>query len=141
MRRRQRKKGKVPSEKFLRLVRRRSAVSTLNALAKELQLGVEPLRVKERMASVITRRVRLLEPRCQDGNLPQRLRAAVEQWSNNGGKLTREVLPPANNPASLPTGDAPELDSDYDEAVATLPLHKVLDPSFRLQSKAFYGHV
>ena len=104
----------------------------LNGLAEELQLGVGPLRVKETKPSVVTRLVRLLESRCQDGNLPARLRAAVEQWQNNGGKLTRDVLPPATD-----AGGASQADSDRDDTVSLLPRHRVLDPGFRLQSKAF----
>ena len=84
---------------------------------------------------MITRRVRLLEPRCQDGNLPHRLRSAVEQWRNNGGKLTRDVLPPATDPHV--SADAMVPDSDHDAAVSSLPQHRVLDSSFRVASKAF----
>ena len=64
--RRLRRKTKPPSEKYLKLARRRAAVRALNAVAEELQLGVSPLKTKETDAGVVTRRIRLLEPRCQE---------------------------------------------------------------------------
>ena len=93
-RRRLRAKTPLRAEKCTRQARRRRALACFNELAAELGLGTEPLRVKERRASVVTRRIRLLEPRCQEGELPQRLRAATELWAQNGGKLLQGVLPP-----------------------------------------------
>ena len=76
----------LPPEKTRKQARRRSAVQALNALAADLELGVESLRVKETRASAVTRRVRLLEPKCQEAAFAARLRAATEMWVNNGGK-------------------------------------------------------
>ena len=136
--RRLRRKSKPPSEKYLKLARRRAAVRALNAVAEELQLGVSPFKTKETDAGVVTRRIRLLEPRCQEGDLPGRLRAAVEMWHNNGGKLTREVIPNARSDmeGEIALDDALE-DGEHEDEVPAVPMHKVLDSSFRLQSKAF----
>ena len=128
--RRLRAKTPLRAEKCTRQARRRRALTCLNELAGELELGTEPLRVKERRASVVTRRIRLLEPRCQEGELPQRLRTATELWVSNGGKLMQGVLPP---PA--PADHAPLDESG--EAAASLPQHKVLDSAFRLKSHGF----
>ena len=128
--RRLRAKTPLRAEKCTRQARRRRALICLNELAGEMELGTEPLRVKERRASVVTRRIRLLEPRCQEGELPQRLRTATELWVSNGGKLMQGVLPP---PA--PADHAPLDESG--EAAAPLPQHKVLDSAFRLKSHGF----
>ena len=122
---------KTKVDKASRQGRRRAALLRLNTLAEELQLEVDPLNSKETRAAVITRRIRLLEPRCQHGDFPRRLRAAVEAWRNNGGKLTREVLPQPSDPADSP--DCVDGGSD----VPTLPSHKVLASGFRLKSRAF----
>ena len=133
--RRVRGKVKARNEKVVKCQRRRAAIAMLNALATEVELGVAPLTVKETRPAVVTRLIRQLESRCQADGLPQRLRAVVEQWKNNGGGLTRDVLAPPEgddgNATAEETGDAEV------EKVGALPMHRVLDPSFRLQSKAF----
>ena len=86
---------------------------------------------------VVTRRVRLLEPRCQEGELPQRLHRAVEKWKNNGGKLTRDVLPAAGDSGNTAPEDRAIVASDNEAEPSALPFHRVLDSGFRLRAKAF----
>ena len=95
----------------------------LNSLAEELQLIVAPLTTKETKARVVTRRIRLLEPRCQEGDLPGRLRAAVETWHNNGGKLTHEVIPNAGGDMEGETvpDDAQE-EGEHEDAAPAVPM-------------------
>ena len=78
-------KSRARSEKTARQLRRRAAIGDLNNLATELDLGVHLLCTKETRAPTITRRVRLLEAKCQRADLPKRLRAAVEQFVSKGG--------------------------------------------------------
>ena len=128
---------------------RRAALKELNALCAELELGLVPLRQTESRPPHVTRRIRLLEQRCQDGDTPRRLRAAVEQFVNNGGKLTRDILPAAaaamhpteddtaeeqNDPAGTTVVDEDEADSA--SAPSQVASHRVLDSSFTLHSKA-----
>ena len=127
-------KTKQKANKADRQARRRLALHQLNQLAEELQLGVSPLKVKETTAALVTKRVRLMEPRCQQGELPRRLRLAVETWKNNGGKLTRDVLPVPTGPAA---GGAQGPEQTTECVEPALPLHKVLESSFRLQSRGF----
>ena len=54
---------------------RREAVWPLNSLAQDV--GVEGIKVKAD-SSAVEKQVRLLDGRCQSGDLPARLRAAVE---------------------------------------------------------------
>ena len=135
-------------DKLRRQTSRRAAIKVLNELAADLDLGVEPLRQKETSPLAITKRVRLLEPRCQAGELPGRLRRAVEQFVNNGGRLGRAVLPAPEmvEQALAVSGDAnseplstivDEGDAEVAAAPSPIGLHRVLDTSFLLQSKAF----
>ena len=78
-----RAKTPLRAEKCTRQARRRRALTSLKELAGELQLGIEPLRAKERRACVVTRRICLLEPRCQEGELPRGLRTATELMASN----------------------------------------------------------
>ena len=121
----------APHCKVARQMRRRRAVSCLNRLAEELMLSVPPLRVKERSAALVTRRIRMLEPQCQAGGLPHKLREAVELWSGSGGKLLRDIVPPQEDSTTQDPQD------DSAGIPAPLPLHKVLDSNFRLKSLAF----
>ena len=141
-------KTKVKPEKYQRQIKRRSALKLLNDLTAELDLGVAPLRSKETSSQVITKRVRLLETRCQEGTLPRRLRMAVEQFANNGGKLGRAIVPALGATASAPGGrDVADNQRGNEPATEALDqddvrpphvgFHRVLDASFLLDSKAF----
>ena len=137
-------RAKAPPEKVKRQRLRREALKALNALCDELQLGVAPLRQTEARAALVTRRIRLLQPRCQEGDTPRRLRAAVEQFVNNGGKLTREIVP-ATNAEDVPReqndpAGTTVVDEDLADSATTLSevtSHRVLESSFVLHSKAF----
>lgn len=141
-------KSKARPDKLRRQMLRRVAIKMLNDLVAELDLGVEPLRQKETSPLAITKRVRLLEPRCQEGELPRRLRRAVEQYANNGGKLGRAVLPAPEEAEQAHAGSVDassepvstlvdEGDAEVAAARSPIELHRVLDASFVLRSKAF----
>ena len=78
---------------------------------------------------------RRLEPRCQAGDLPARLRDAVLMFLSNGGVFYSKVLPasPGDGPDALAADDA---DADC-EAPPPLLRHKLLEQGFRLVAKAF----
>ena len=75
-----RRKPKV-AQKTLRQFQRRAAITVLNTLATEVQLASAPLRTKAAQPAEVERYILKLETRCLTGDLPGRLRAAVEQWS------------------------------------------------------------
>ena len=112
-------------------------------LAEELELGLTPLRMKKDKKVVVTRRVRVLEARCQEGVLPQRLRDAVEQYVLNGGELTRDVVEVLPTCGALTTeavaADVTEgVDSGQDtDLFGNFEYHRVLEGGYVLQSKAF----
>ena len=119
----------------VRSLARRKAVQLLNGLADEL--GVK--RAKSKSASAeVEALVRRLEPRCQMGSLPTRLRDAVVSFLDNGGHFVSAVLPPA--PVVLPAAAAtatPACDAEIDaDTPPPLLRHRVLEAGFRLKSKA-----
>ena len=71
--------------------KRRNAVKLLNALADEVFLNTVPVKAP---AARVEALVRVLDVHCQTGDLPGRLRAAVDLYLNNGGKFAAAVLPP-----------------------------------------------
>ena len=73
-----------------RTLRRREAVSLLNGLAGEVGLKQIPVKTP---ANSVEALVRLLDPRCQAGGLPDRLRSAVSVYLDNGGAFSATVLP------------------------------------------------
>ena len=70
--------------------KRRNAVKLLNALADEVFLNTVPVKAP---AARVEALVRVLDVHCQTGDLPGRLRAAVDLYLNNGGKFAAAVLP------------------------------------------------
>ena len=62
----------------------------LNDLAKEV--SVKAVRLKA-TSTKVEAFVRLLDARCQTGDRPGRLRAAVALYMDNGGKFAAAVLP------------------------------------------------
>lgn len=102
---------------------RRSAVKSLNRLAEDLQLATPALKPKRAKPSEVERMVQKLEPRCQHEDFATRLRAAVTQWRDNGGALTRAILP-------APDVTEPKLEP-------YLARHKVLEGGYILKSRAF----
>ena len=77
----------------LRSLARRAAIRQLNSLAD--YVGVKPVSAKTARSSTVEALVRRLEARCQDGALPERLRAVVDSYLANGGTFSVAILPPA----------------------------------------------
>ena len=105
---------------------RRAALLQLNALAEEVGAAAAQVDPRTAPAADVERAIHVLEPRCQQPVLADRLRTAVQAWVDNGGQLQAELAPP------------PDLSSP-----AALPKHRVLQPEFRLRSRAFmltYNH-
>ena len=102
---------------------RRAAVRDLNKLAEDLQLPLSQLPAKVVKPAAVERFVQKLEPWWQQGDLLVRLRAAVTQWHDNGGALTRDILPPD-------VGTVPTVET-------CLVRHKVLEGGYILKSRAF----
>ena len=127
-----------------RQMMRKDAVRSMNALATEL--GVEKVHVplKRLLAGEVKveRLIRALEPRCHTTGLAQRLRHAVRLWRDNGGALSQPMVDttaadgkPADDKAAH---DKAADDKAADEpGMSALPRHRVLQPGYILQSKAF----
>ena len=98
----------------------------LNNLSTEVDLAAPRLPSKSATPAEVEKVIRLLEPRCQAATLFPRLRAAATQWSDNGGYLSRALLPE-------PAEDGTTTDAELSAVLQ----HKVLAPGFTLQSKAF----
>ena len=99
---------------------RRTALAALNTLAEEVGAARAQVDPKTASAEDVEFAIRVLDARCAEAPLSTRLRAAVEQWTANGGRLQAQLTPP------------PDLDTP-----AVLGRHKVLAPEFSLQSRAF----
>jgi hypothetical protein len=113
-----------------RTLRRREAVSLLNGLAGEVGLKKIPVKTP---ANSVEALVRLLDPRCQAGGLPDRLRSAVSVYLDNGGAFSATVLPACARTAAA---DGANCDVDCD-APPPMARHRLLEAGFRLESKAF----
>ena len=92
---------------------RRSAVKNLNTLAKERGAASAQVDPKTATGGEVEGLIRLLESRCSETSLQQRLRAAADKFKSNGGTLLADLAP------------APDLNSP--PAVAK---HRVLMPDF-----------
>ena len=99
---------------------RRAALLVLNEIADEVGAGAAQLDPRSASAACVEQAIHVLEPRCQQPALAARLRAAVRSWVDNGGRLQATLA----EPPDLSTASA-------------LPKHRVLQPEFRLQSRAF----
>ena len=100
---------------------RRAALAQLNDLAEEVGAGLAQVDVRLAAATDVEWSIRILEARCQQrAELVARLRTVVEAWVANDGRLQAELAPP------------PDLDS-----ASPLFKHRVLQPEFRLMSRAF----
>ena len=99
---------------------RRAALCDLNALADEVGAGAVQLDTRTCAPADVERAIYIVQARCQEAALAQRLRLAVQRWVDNGGKLEAQLAP------------AVDLESP-----STVPKHKVLLPEFELRSKAF----
>ena len=113
-----------------RSLRRREAVSLLNGLAVEVGLKKVPVKA---LASRVEALVRLLDPRCQAGGLPDRLRSAVSVYLDNGGAFSATVLPACARTAAA---DGAHCDVDCD-APPPMARHRLLEAGSRMTSKAF----
>ena len=98
---------------------RRAALLQLNGLAEEVGAAAAQVDPRSAAAADVEKAIHVLEQRCQQPALAARLRTAVQAWVDNGGQLQAELAPP------------PDLSSP-----AALPKHRVLQPEFRLQSRA-----
>ena len=124
---------------------RREAVKALNKLAEDLQLPVALVASTNAKSAKVEALVLKLEPRCQHGEFPVRLRAAVTQWRDNGGFLARNILPAESHadrdvlPAESNTvHEMPPAESSAEPLTQTcLVRHKVLEAGFILKSRAF----
>ena len=136
------------SESNARSMLRRGAVTLLNTLAAEIGLATVPLQLKTASGKQFEKLVRLLQPRCREAPVLARLRAAAEQWVNNGGKLSSPLTPaPLMNPPEEPTRaepaeqgaleGLPNADEDEEVALPCVAFHNVLLPGYRLRSSAF----
>ena len=76
--------------------------------------------VKIAAAAEVERTIYVVQARCRTAELLARLRAVVDRWVANGGKLQAEL--------------APAVDLETPSALAK---HKVLLPEFEIKSKAF----
>jgi len=74
-------------------------------------------------AAAVDRMVLLLKTRCVDDVRGPLLRAAAEKWLANGGTLTDPLLP-LPDPADV-------------GGPALVPAHRLLEPGFRLEARAF----
>ena len=99
---------------------RRAALQDLNTLADELGAAAVQVHVKTVAAAEVERTIYVVQARCRTAELLARLRAIVDKWVANGGKLQAEL--------------APAVDLETPSALAK---HKVLLPEFELKSKAF----
>ena len=99
---------------------RRAALVVLNAIAEEVGAAAAQLETRSASAASVEQAIHVLEPRCQQPALAARLRAAVSSWVDNGGQLQAALA----DPPDLSTASA-------------LPKHRVLQPEFRLRSRAF----
>ena len=97
---------------------RRTAVAALNSLAADVGAARVALAPKQATADAVKRLVMRLQPRCHDGDLFGRLRAATQLYVDGGGQLELEP--------------APDLDT-----ASHVQRHRVLKPEFRLHSSAF----
>ena len=113
------------SRKTTRTGLRRAAVKEINRLLKDLSLDELLLTPKSVEVNALGRALRVLEKRCVDR---AGLRAAVEKWCSNGGKL----------PGGITLAeDAVEAMSDDEENNPLVPGHRVLKATYELKSKAF----
>ena len=108
---------------------RRTALALLNELADDV--GVRKIRAKSK-AVAVEQFVRILEKRCHTDDRHERLRAAVELYTENGGVF------------SVPLETAPDIpsytDMQEDGECSDIPhvqQHRVLQAGFRIKSKAF----
>ena len=114
-----------------RNLRRRAAVALMNGLAREV--GVRPIRVKSKNVGV-ERLVRLLEARCQCGDLPARLRAAAASYLAAGGVFSTPLMPSTVGPDDA---DGDGVDGHDGDAPPHVQRHRLLEVGFQLNSKAF----
>ena len=98
---------------------RESAMKTMNTLASELSVPVSPLHLRSATGAEVEKRVRLLEARLSSPEQLQRLRSAAKLYVDSGGSFSAPVLPEDHNTPS------------------PVMRHRVLQPSYKLKSKAF----
>ena len=97
---------------------RRTAVAALNTLAADVGAARAALAPKDATSDAVKLLAMRLQPRCHDGDLFERLRAATQLYVDGGGQLELEPAPDL--------GTAPHVQR-----------HRVLKPEFRLHSSAF----
>ena len=98
---------------------RECAMKTLNTLASELSVPAAPLLLRSATSGQVEKRVRLLEARLGSPEQLKQLRSAAKLYVDSGGSFSAPVLPEDHNTPS-PVGR-----------------HRVLQPNYKLKSKAF----
>ena len=73
---------------------RRAALTDLNALAVEVGAAKATVDPRAATAAQVHRAIRVLEVRCRQPPLSERLRAVVEKWAANGGPMQADLAPP-----------------------------------------------
>ena len=109
---------------------RRSAIAALNCLADEV--GARKIRTKSNAVDV-EKFVRILEKKCQNGDLSVRLRSAVERYVAHGGVFSVPLEPPQVDHADVDHEDC----NDDANAEPYVQQHRILKAGYRLESKAF----
>jgi hypothetical protein len=103
-------------------------VRDLNTLATKYGLSTIPVKTIGRPCQKLIQR---LQTRCSDGATTALLRDAARRWQANGGFLDAVIIDPE------PLAGGSDFECEEEGAPFVLPRHKVLQASFRLESKAF----
>ena len=72
---------------------RRAALVDLNALADELGAGAAVVDPRTSTPEEVERTIYIVQARCRELPLVERLRGIVERWKANGGRLQAELAP------------------------------------------------
>ena len=116
---------------------RRTALAALNTLAEEVGAARAQVDPKTASAEDVEFAIRVLDARCAEAPLSTRLRAAVEQWSANGGRLQAQLTPPPDLDTPAVLGRHKVAGGVHGEVEAGLRGRRGTDPKYhRRGSKA-----
>lgn len=107
--------------------KRRQAVKLMNELAAELHLDAFALKGAARKGpspKATDKLAKRLDARCHTTALKDRLKAALQMWTQNGGSLSSAVIEDSTDPSGQ-------------QSPSAVPNHGILKPNFILQSSAF----
>ena len=125
---------------------RSDAVRELNMLADEVQVKEYKVDMMSSLSATepkVDRLIRILQPRCQEPSLHQRLRQAAATWVEKGGSLSQPLVerqPGGDEDVPVPEEEeaADKMDLKGSQNLSqVLPMHYVLEPGYILHSKAF----